>query len=83
MKVEDFVLLTEDQKISLLWYQAEFIAERKENIYNVLLYQVNSFYLEVWYSYNLMNIHTMRSFSNTNELEPYLEKIDISEIIRS
>lgn len=80
MKPEEFNLLTEDQKISVLWRRAKIVAERKLNNYNVFLYQVDSFYIEVWYSFNLMNIHNIRSFTDTAELQPYLERIIIPAI---
>lgn len=81
MKLSEFVLLPEDQKVCILWREAKIIAERKERTYNVFLYQVYSFYVEVWHSGNLMNNYKLRSFSTTEELEPYLEKINISELM--
>ena len=81
MTVFEFDLLTEDEKISVLWRQAQFIAERKESRYFIYLYQVASFYLEVWYSNNLIDIYKLNSFSNTDQLAPYLEQIDIGEAV--
>lgn len=80
MKLDEFVLLTEDQKISLLWREAIFIAERKEVPFYVYLYQIHSFYIEAWYCSNFINIFQLKSFSNTEELHPYLEKINIGGI---
>lgn len=83
MNLDEFALLTEDQRISILWREAKIIAQRKEDDYNVFLYQVYSFYIEVWYSCNLMNIYSLKSFSSTEELDPYLEQVDISSLINN
>jgi hypothetical protein len=45
-----------------------------------LLYQVNSFYVEVYYNKEYNPIKKFRSFSSTDELNPYLEQIDLNEI---
>lgn len=82
MTLDKFILLTEDQRISILWSEAKIIAERKERGYNVFLYQVYSFYIEVWHSCNVMNNYKLRSFSSIDELDPYLEQIDIAEILQ-
>ena len=82
MKLDEFVLLTEDQRISVLWREAKMVAQRNDDNYNIFLYQVYSFYIEVWYSKNLMNIYNLKSFSNTDLLEPYLEEINISSLTR-
>lgn len=81
MKLADFILLTEDERISVLWREANIIAERKERGYNVFLYQIYSFYIEVWHSCNVMDKYKLRSFNTTEELEPYLQKIDISNLV--
>ena len=80
MKLADFILLGEDERIAVLWREANIIAERKDRGYNVFLYQIYSFYIEVWHSCNLKDKYKLRSFSGTEELEPYLQKIDISNL---
>ncbi len=80
MTFEEYILLSEDQKLSVLWCEANFIAERKEIENKLFLYQVYSFYIEVLYSSN-SGLNQLRPFSSTEELEPYLEEIDISSLI--
>ena len=80
MKLDEFVILTEDERISVLWREAQIVAERSDRDHNIFLYQVYSFYIEVWYSKNLMNIYNLKSFSDTDLLEPYLEDINISSL---
>jgi len=58
----------------------DFVIERKETNFSILLYQVQSFYVEVFYSGKENKISRLRSFSSINQLEPYLNNIDISGI---
>lgn len=82
MSLDEFNLLSEDDKISLLWYKAKLIAERQHNASFAYLYQLNSFYIEVLHTGNFIERFKLRAFSSTDELEPYLEQIDISNLIR-
>ena len=78
MTLYEFNALSEDEKAAVLWSKGDFVTERKENNFNILLYQVQSFYVEVFYSGNENKISRLRSFSSTEQLEPYLNNIDIS-----
>ena len=56
------------------------LGERQDEEHTILLYQIDSFYVEVYYhrEYNL--IRRMRSFSSVDQLAPYLRQIDISKL---
>ena len=77
MTLYEFNALSEDGKAAVLWSKGDFVIERKENNFSILLYQVQSFYVEVFYSGNENKISRLRSFSSTEQLEPYLTNIDI------
>ena len=81
MTLYQFNVLTENEKTAIVWSKGDFVIERKENNFSILLYQVQSFYVEVFYSGNENKISRLRSFSSTQQLEPYLEKINISGLI--
>lgn len=53
--------------------QIERIAEHK-----ILLYQIDGFYVEVYYNKEHNDIRKFRSFSSTNQLDPYLGQIDLT-----
>ena len=76
-----FNVLTENEKTAIVWSKGDFVIERKENNFSILLYQVQSFYVEVFYSGNENKISKLRSFSSIEQLESYLGKIDISGLI--
>ena len=58
----------------------DFVVERKENNFSILLYQLQSFYVEVFYFGKENKISRLRSFSSLNQLEPYLNNIDILDL---
>ena len=81
MTLYQFNVLTENEKTAIVWNEGHFVGDRKENNFSILLYQVRSFYVELYYSGKENKISRLRSFSSTEQLEPYLGKIDISRLI--
>ena len=80
MTLYQFNVLTENEKIAIVWSKGDFVGDRTENNLSISLYQVQSFYVEVFYSGKENKISRLRSFSSMNQLEPYLNNIDISGI---
>ena len=80
MTLYQFSVLTENEKTAIVWNEGHFVGDRIENNFSIMLYQVRSFYVEVFYSGKENKISRLRSFSSTEQLEPYLRKIDISEL---
>ena len=66
MTLYQFNVLTENEKTAIVWSKGDFVFERKENNFSILLYQVQSFYVEVFYSGNENKISRFRSFSSTS-----------------
>jgi hypothetical protein len=82
MHFYDFLQLDETEQLELLWYNGEQIGRRKEEEHLILLYQVEGFYVEVFYNSKERAIKKYVSFESVERLEPYLEKIDISSVYR-
>jgi len=83
MLFNEFRELDETEQVEILWYNGEQIGRRKEQGYLVLLYQVEGFYVEVFYHRKQRVIKRYLSFeSDDRRLLPYLDKIDISPIYR-
>ena len=82
MHFYDFIQLNETEQIEILWYNGEQIGRRKEEDYLILLYQVEGFYVEVFYHNKERVIKKYMSFECTDLLDPYLEKIDIGSIYK-
>ncbi len=82
MTLYEFNLLSENQQTEVVWNEGDFVTDRQENGYSILLYQLYSFYVEIKYFTKANDFLVYRSFSNIDQLEPYLEEIDISSLER-
>jgi hypothetical protein len=77
----DFSLLDMEDQLDLLYKEGVFVGKiRKNNVFKVL-YQYNSFYVEISYRKYRYSIQDMRCFESTEHLDPYLTKIDIELLI--
>jgi hypothetical protein len=68
-------------KVDTLINDSVLIDNRTEEHFRVLLYQIGSFYVEVFYDFEHNKIRKIKSFNTTSKLKPYLDKIDISELV--
>ena len=57
------------------------IGERFDEEHNILLYQIDGFYVEVFYHREYNTIRRFRSFSSTEQLTPYLEQLNLKGLI--
>jgi hypothetical protein len=77
-----FLQLREDDQLETLWYNGEQIGRRKEGEFLVLLYQVEGFYVEVFYHTKQKLITKYVSFEDTDRLDPYISNMDLSLVYR-
>ena len=83
MHFNEFLQLNETEQVELLWYNGEQIGRRKQDDYLILLYQVEGFYVEVFYHRRERVIKRYLSFDCSDDrLQPYLEKIDITIVYK-
>lgn len=82
MTLYQFNTMDEMEQIEAIWYYSTKLAEREDETFLYLLYQIDAFYIEekVHKAHNVR--HAFRSFSSTTSelLKPYLDKIDISDL---
>lgn len=45
-----------------------------------MLYQVEGFYVELFFDEKMSEAIRIRSFDDTRHLEPYLRRVDVSEL---
>ena len=74
--------LDEIDQADVIWESGVLIGKRKDEYYNVLLFQVDGFYAEIYYHSHFNVINKIKTFSDTAELEPYLQAISISELLQ-
>jgi len=80
MDIREFKYQEKHTKKTLLASFGVFIGKRTVNDFSIYLFQMPSFYVEMYFDDEEGEIGYMRAFSNTNALQPYLDAIDISEI---
>ena len=78
MTLYQFNLLNEIQQAEMLWENGVHIGEREEGEHTIVLYQIDGFYVEVFYHRGLNEIKRFRSFSSVDQLMPYTDKISIA-----
>ncbi|MDB5251463.1 MAG: hypothetical protein JWP27_632 [Flaviaesturariibacter sp.] len=77
----DFQLLPPTEQLDLLYSDGVYIGKRKEANRTVLLYQLDAFYVEVFYAKHRCFYTGIRCFRSTVLLDPYLESIDVEHLV--
>lgn len=80
MELSEFNKEPRINKASLVWEQGQFLAIRVTARHNVVLYHMGSFFAEVWYDPDQVNISFIRAFTHINCLESYLNLIELPEM---
>ena len=79
MTMYDFQLLPEQLQIETLYRNGVYIGKQKRKLSIILLYQLESFYVEVFYHPVDNEIKRLRSFKSVDQLQPYLDKIAVQK----
>jgi len=80
MTLYQFNALEEMEQAEAVW-SGTHVGDRQDEQHNILLYQIDGFYVEVYYHREHNEIVRFRSFSSTEQLLPYLGEINIDELI--
>lgn len=81
MTLQDFQLLPGDRQIDELYQSAVYLGKRKQASSIILLYQLESFYVEVYYRKYRSHVRHLHCFESTELLDPYLEQIDVENLV--
>ena len=81
MKLSDFIVLNEEEKKLAVLHEGVLIAKRNYFDYMVFHFQLDSYYVETYCSITNMTIEEYRIFENTKPLSPYLEAIQIDDLL--
>lgn len=76
MTLYQFISLDEMEQQEAIW-EGVLIADREDEEHKIFLYQIDSFYVEVFRPKEYNVVRKFVPFSSTDKLEPYLEKIKI------
>ena len=82
MKRDYLGQLDEIEQADIIWESGVMIGKRTDAYYNVLLFQVEGFYAEIYYHSHFNVIIKIKTFSSTDQLEPYLQAIQLDELLK-
>ena len=82
MYLYEFRQLHEEDQAQTVWECGEHIATKYINLYAILLWQLDGFYVEMFYNRIDDKIEKIRSFVSTKMLAPYLDQIDITSVLK-
>lgn len=81
MTLYQFNTLSETDQATALWDRGVHLMERRDHVFTYALYQLDNFYVEVWYHRDFNAIQRFRTFNSMAALEPYLGNIDVGNIL--
>ena len=81
MTITDFALLTTAEQLSVLHLHGVYLCKRTERNKQVLLYQYNQLYIEIYYRKYRQVVEKIRCSEDIDILNPYLDSIRIEDSI--
>jgi nicotinamide riboside transporter PnuC len=73
-----FYNLTYQEQIDTVWRQGKPLQTRRIPDFWIHLYAVDALFVELWICQRHYDVMVLRVLSTTNELEPYLQLIQLS-----
>jgi len=81
MNFQQFNTLSKEDQQSELLKAGVYLAEREDGPFRIMLYQLDGFYVEVFF-FNLYNkVAFLQSFTETDALHPYLSQVDVRQVL--
>lgn len=78
MNLMEFKQLSERKQHHLISKKGVLLSERNTKSFLVFLYQIEGFYIEMFFYKENGVFATLKSFDNLDELSPYLNEINLS-----
>ncbi|HUR09838.1 MAG TPA: hypothetical protein VM012_00630 [Flavitalea sp.] len=69
------------QQAAILYKHGVYIGKRSEDGKIMLLYQLNAYYVELFYNEYRKHIHWIGCFESTDLLDPYLENMNVADLV--
>lgn len=80
MKVKDFEILDQYEQLQIIEDKAVFLDYRREGHYSIGLFQVEGFYIEVFFHVIKLIYKRIHVFDDILFLDPYINQIDITDL---
>ena len=81
MKLSDFVLLPQEEKIGTVLHQGVLIAKRRSPAQMIFLFQLDGFYVETFCNRENKKVEEIRMFDRQHPPMPYLEAISLDGLL--
>lgn len=82
MTIYEYYQLSRREQLDLLYSEGVFLLKRREGDRIFLLYQLDSFYIEIAYKKYRSVIQKMKCFHSIDLLAPYMEEIDVEGLLK-
>ena len=80
MTLSQFNTYTGAARLEVIWELGNFLACRGRRGYRIELYDLGSFFAEIWYNPATEYISLVRGYESKKALEPYLTQINLLEM---
>ncbi len=80
MRLDQFNDLVEVEQYEEVWEYGVLVGYRIESAYKIILYEVFTFYIELYYHTEHNALKLFRSYSSIECLDSYLNQFDLTEI---
>src|SRR5215203_2523478 len=81
MTLTHFNKLSTEQQQKAVLINGVFLAERKDPPLRMMLYDMENFYVEVFFLSRYNKVAWFNGFKSTRKLEAYLQKIDVTSVL--
>jgi hypothetical protein len=81
MQLKEFCVLEQIAQQEMVLDEGIYLSSRLFMDYTVLLFQLDCFYVELYYPKDKDKCVIIKGFEDTNELEPYLKRINIASLL--
>jgi hypothetical protein len=68
------------EQVTLIWQRGTLLEARRIPGFWLHLYAINSFFVEMWVCQRRYEVNLVRVLTNTNELEPYIDRLSLDEL---
>lgn len=77
----NFILLPGEGQAQHLLESGRYLGNRSLGVYQINLYSVEDFFVEVWYNKDEDTVYAITPFKDSTRLEPFVENIDLEVLI--
>lgn len=82
MEFYKFRILDQNQQIDLIYKNGIYIGKLKEGSSTVVLYQLESYYIKIFYQKYRCYVSRIYCFTSTALLDPFIDQISVNDMVK-